>query len=438
MGPDASIYSMIRPPERLPGPLDQYGAMMQLRALAGANDLNELQRRKLTDDLSEETAFKSAIADWVKAGGTGEVPAAAMAASPTRFTALEKARADTHKSRAELLTKDRENFIAFANEDRKLLPTIKDDAGWQAYMKLQSQRVQSLVTPEMRNVAMQHIGQAPATYNPEWIRSAVLSAEEQFKPKVEKVDVGGRIEMVDTNPFTNQGILKTQFAKTTTPGEQLSAQTTQRGQDLVDARTRDTNTATAARNVREDADNLRKEFEGKESVKRYRDVVPIVEAARAAPDTRAGDIQLAYAVGKVLDPTSVVREGELKLTGNAATLLEKFKGELSTLTMGTGRLTPATRNELVSMLDNAVKERQGAYETEKKSYQTIVDRRGYNPADVFVETASPRPQDKPQQPGAPKTFEAMPDPAQYNGRKLQGDDGTVYKSDGKKWVRVKA
>lgn len=35
-----------------------------------------------------------------------------------------------------------------------------------------------------------------------------------------------------------------------------------------------------------------------------------------------------------------------------------------------------------------------------------------------------------------KTFDRMPDPAQYSGRRVKGDDGTVYKSDGKRWVRV--
>lgn len=38
-------------------------------------------------------------------------------------------------------------------------------------------------------------------------------------------------------------------------------------------------------------------------------------------------------------------------------------------------------------------------------------------------------------PGAPKEFNSMPDPAQYSGRRMKGEDGTIYKSDGKRWVR---
>jgi hypothetical protein len=32
-------------------------------------------------------------------------------------------------------------------------------------------------------------------------------------------------------------------------------------------------------------------------------------------------------------------------------------------------------------------------------------------------------------------FDKPPDPSQYKGKRLQADDGTVYVSDGKSWVR---
>lgn len=45
--------------------------------------------------------------------------------------------------------------------------------------------------------------------------------------------------------------------------------------------------------------------------------------------------------------------------------------------------------------------------------------------------AAPAPQSAP----AGQTFNAMPDPAKFTGRRVQSDDGTVYKSDGSRWVR---
>lgn len=37
--------------------------------------------------------------------------------------------------------------------------------------------------------------------------------------------------------------------------------------------------------------------------------------------------------------------------------------------------------------------------------------------------------------GGSKTFDSMPDPASLSGRRVRSDDGTVYRSDGKRWVR---
>lgn len=37
--------------------------------------------------------------------------------------------------------------------------------------------------------------------------------------------------------------------------------------------------------------------------------------------------------------------------------------------------------------------------------------------------------------GQPTSFNSMPDPAQYTGKRIKSDDGTIYKSDGRRWVR---
>lgn len=45
---------------------------------------------------------------------------------------------------------------------------------------------------------------------------------------------------------------------------------------------------------------------------------------------------------------------------------------------------------------------------------------------------APKPSPAPE---SPKVFNAMPDPAKYAGKRIESDDGTVYKSVGGKWVR---
>jgi hypothetical protein len=102
MPADPSIYSMIRPPAAQPGPLDNYGVMLQLKNMVDSGALNDLHRQKLSGDLQEEEAFKSRIADWVKAGGQGTLPADAYAASPSRAAAFDKSRLEGQKTQAEL------------------------------------------------------------------------------------------------------------------------------------------------------------------------------------------------------------------------------------------------------------------------------------------------------------------------------------------------
>lgn len=150
-----------------------------------------------------------------------------------------------------------------------------------------------------------------------------------------------------------------------------------------------------------DVTTLRKEFNDQKEVVAFRDVIPIIESARATPDSRAGDIQIAYAVGKILDPASVVREGELQLVGNAATLPEKLQGEMRTLVMGKGRMTPETRAALLQMLDVAVTQRENAYMAAENTYRGIARQNGFPEDQVIIN--APRRNMTPKKPEATKS-----------------------------------
>lgn len=97
---------------------------------------------------------------------------------------------------------------------------------------------------------------------------------------------------------------------------------------------------------------LRREYNSLDPVKNYRAAVPVAASAKKAPDTPAGDLDLIYAVGKVLDPNSVVREGEMNLVIKAGSPLQRFEGEARLIMQGKGRLTPSRRAQLNAMLDN--------------------------------------------------------------------------------------
>ncbi len=143
---------------------------------------------------------------------------------------------------------------------------------------------------------------------------------------------------------------------------------------------------------------LRKEFRGLTPVKDYETVLPLLVSARNAPDTGYGDLQLIYTAGKVLDPGSVVREGELALTVAAGSPLQRVIGKTRFTTENGGRLTPETRKQLLDMLnERALALRQG-YDREYKQYAEYGQASGMVPRDVVGRHAA-----NAYQPTAPKS-----------------------------------
>lgn len=164
---------------------------------------------------------------------------------------------------------------------------------------------------------------------------------------------------------------------------------------------------------REDADGMRKEFNTLPAVKAYTTVKPIIESARKAADTPQGDLALVYGVGKALDPDSVVREGEMTMVMAAGSPAQRIMGHLSVL-RGGGRLTPAVRKELVSMLDQRASEYEKAYQGARQTYEGIAKQRGYDPGQIFLNTGFGAPQ-----PATPDDYAKLP-----KGSKYIAPDGT--------------
>jgi hypothetical protein len=140
------------------------------------------------------------------------------------------------------------------------------------------------------------------------------------------------------------------------------------------------------------AQSLRKEFEGMESVKNYRAVQPIIQSAKKAPDNGYGDMDLIYAVGKILDPGSVVREGELALTIAAGSPLQRMLGTSRFSIEKGGRLTPKARQQIVGMLQGRVGALEDAYNQERARFSQYAAQNGFEPDQVV----GAQQQDKPQ------------------------------------------
>ncbi len=121
----------------------------------------------------------------------------------------------------------------------------------------------------------------------------------------------------------------------------------------------------AAEKLREQAKTLRNEIANTPEYKQYSLIQPSMAALAklAKDDTRASDLPFIYELVKVLDPGSVVREGEIALASGTNSTLNKYLNELTSATTGTSKLSPQTKMELLANVGNKYKAVQKQYET---------------------------------------------------------------------------
>jgi hypothetical protein len=151
----------------------------------------------------------------------------------------------------------------------------------------------------------------------------------------------------------------------------------------------------AGRPTPEKPDDLRKEINALPQIKNWSLVRPAWESAERAAtnNTRAGDLDIIYAVAKTVDPDSVVRESEAKMVADATSPANQFMG-LWSMVAGGGRLTPAQRSELMGLVRNRAQSHWDNFENTKKTYATIASGRGFDPLQIFIDHG-PRPANTP-------------------------------------------
>ena len=113
---------------------------------------------------------------------------------------------------------------------------------------------------------------------------------------------------------------------------------------------------------------------------------PILLSAReAAKDTSgASDLNLIYALGKALDPNSVVREGELQLAAGTGSLGDKLKGYYKSASTG-GKLPPTVKQDLLRQIESRTYSQKKQYDSAKKQYTAIATKYGLDPSELFIE-----------------------------------------------------
>ncbi|PSC02699.1 hypothetical protein SLNSH_22830 [Alsobacter soli] len=132
-----------------------------------------------------------------------------------------------------------------------------------------------------------------------------------------------------------------------------------------------------------DASKLRGEIQGLPSYKNLSQAAPIYKGMLEAANrnSKASDLNLVYGLGKIMDPTSVVREGEMIMVKNTAGLPEWLVGAINSLNGGAA-LTPETRKAIMTEAYGRLQAYKGVFDTETSQYKRIAGRQRMNVDDI--------------------------------------------------------
>lgn len=149
------------------------------------------------------------------------------------------------------------------------------------------------------------------------------------------------------------------------------------------------------------ATDLRKEFSSHKNVQRYQDVRisydKVQRAAKRANESKsdseraASDISLVFSFMKMLDPGSVVREGEFATAQNASNVPGRIRNAYNRALEGT-LLNPEQRNGFVAAARDAFQAESDRYQPVADLYARLAQAQGLDPADIIAGmTPAPRP-----------------------------------------------
>jgi hypothetical protein len=142
-----------------------------------------------------------------------------------------------------------------------------------------------------------------------------------------------------------------------------------------------TDAKTAPENPFDNEQKVRKEFEG--NIKNYLESRRGYERLLASKDTAAGDISLIFGYMKMLDPGSVVREGEFATAQNAAGIPDQIKNAYNRALSGE-RLNPNQRGMFKSQADELYGKARGEYDIREQQTRASSKAYGLNADRIIV------------------------------------------------------
>jgi hypothetical protein len=128
---------------------------------------------------------------------------------------------------------------------------------------------------------------------------------------------------------------------------------------------------------------MRKEVHADADFQRFQKAAPVYQSmvASGSQNDQFGDINLVYGLATIMDPGSVVREGEQLIVRSAAGLTPEVLGYINSLNGG-AKLIPATRQKLLREAKGRMDEYKRAAEQQLKFYENAAAESGLDPGRI--------------------------------------------------------
>lgn len=217
MPADASIYSMIRPQEKAPGPMDQYAQGLQLRHLLDSSELSGLQRQQLMRTMADEDAVRTVFSRLQPGQDVEAALPEVMKVNPKAGIALQNQLLDAKQKRGAIEKGEAELHGTRIKQLRDELAVVQDDAGLAAVRE----KAMKLYGPQV-------VANMPQTVNDPnfgpWREKQIMDAAallKRIEPSYSVQDFGGTKGVVQSNPNATGGVTGLQD-KTMSPGERAT------------------------------------------------------------------------------------------------------------------------------------------------------------------------------------------------------------------------
>jgi hypothetical protein len=158
----------------------------------------------------------------------------------------------------------------------------------------------------------------------------------------------------------------------------------------------------------DDTSKVRNEVAQRPAYKNIAQAAPIYRAMTEAAgrDTKAADLNMVYGLGKIMDPTSVVREGEIQMANDTQGMADRLNGFIRSI-QGEGRLRPESRAAIMQEAHGRMQSYAGLYQQDADFYRGIASKNRMDPDQVIPNFGKFDPWTPPEKPAPGQSAPAV-------------------------------